>query len=85
MNEQAIMITPRQSMAARAMVGVTQEEISQKANLGPNTLRRWEKGYTVTNVETMARIVAAYRSYGVEFPDSITVRYPGASPQAKAA
>jgi transcriptional regulator with XRE-family HTH domain len=85
MNEQNIMITPQQSLAARAMVGVTQEEITARAGLGPNTLRRWEKGYTVTNVETMAKIVSVYRSYGVEFPDTITVRYPGASPQAKAA
>ena len=83
MHEQMVIITPRQSAAARAMLGATTEDIRTRAGLGHNTITRWEKGHAKISVDTMEKLVAAYRSFGVEFPDRNTVRY--LEPQAMAA
>jgi DNA-binding transcriptional regulator YiaG len=85
MTDQMVIITPRQSAAARGMLGMTTEDIRTRAGLGHNTITRWEKGHARISVETMEKLVAAYRSFGVEFPDRRTVRLAEDSPQAMAA
>jgi DNA-binding XRE family transcriptional regulator len=85
MHDQMVIITARQSAAARAMLSMTTEDIRTRAGLGHNTITRWEKGHARISVDTMEKLVRAYRSFGVEFPDRNTVRLVEASPQAMAA
>lgn len=70
-----IVISPHQSRAARALLGMSSEELKEKTGLGVNTVLRYERGQTSLNMQTVGKLVSAYMSEGVEFPDAYTVRF----------
>lgn len=60
------MITPEQCRAARALVGVTAEQLAASAGISHVTLKRFESGRTM-QAETIDAIVAALQRAGVTF------------------
>jgi len=62
------LLTPTEIRAARARLGLTQQELQQLVGLGGNSLSRWENGrvYQARSMDTLLRIVfnvAAAREY----------------------
>lgn len=77
-----VIISPIQSRAARAMLGLSLPDMKAHG-LGINTVNRFETSTGSLRMDTMIRLVELYRSLGVDFPDNQSVRYIG--PEAKAA
>ncbi len=62
------MIHPRQIRAARALAGLSQEDLAAKAGIGIATLRRIEGADDVSGTaQTLARIERALEAAGVVF------------------
>lgn len=62
------MITASQLRAARALLGIDQRELADKAGLSLPTIQRMEASHDLIrgNVELLAKLVAALTAYGVE-------------------
>lgn len=75
MTARNIWITPNQSRAARALLGnLSTEEVRRVADLGANTITRFEMGRHNLNLTSLEKLVAAYQKLGIDFPDQNTVR-----------
>ncbi len=59
------MITPRQSKAARALLGWTQQELADRADLTLDTVKRFERAQSDTRGQAMIAMEAALRRGGV--------------------
>lgn len=62
-------ITPAQSRAARALLGITQTELADAANLGLSTVVDFERGRRQLSLVAIDAIRHALRRAGVEFID----------------
>ena len=61
------MITPEQVRAARAMLGLSQDEVAAKIGTSTKTVRRAEAKANAISVAALASIRAALEDSGVEF------------------
>jgi predicted transcriptional regulator len=61
------MITPQQIRGARAMLGLTQAELAERAGISKTGLNNIESGATDPKVSTLKAIQAALEAAGVEF------------------
>jgi transcriptional regulator with XRE-family HTH domain len=60
------MITPRQCKAARALLGWTQAELAEKAELTLDTVSRFEQSKSDTRGQAMIKMEAAVRQAGIK-------------------
>jgi transcriptional regulator with XRE-family HTH domain len=60
------MITPRQCQAARALLGWTQAELAEKAELTLDTVSRFEQSKSDTRGQAMIAMEAAIRHAGIK-------------------
>ena len=62
------MITASQLRAARALLGIDQRELADRAGLSLPTIQRMEasRGLIRGNVESLTKLVAALTAHGVE-------------------
>jgi transcriptional regulator with XRE-family HTH domain len=60
-------MTPAQSRAARALLGLSQEDVAKAASVGIQTLIAFEGGRRSPYPRTTAAIRAALEAAGVEF------------------
>jgi predicted transcriptional regulator len=61
------MITPQQIRGARAMLGLTQAELAERAGISKTGLNNIESGGTDPKASTLRAIKAALEAAGVEF------------------
>jgi transcriptional regulator with XRE-family HTH domain len=73
------MITSEQIRAARALLGINQDELAQSASVGVATIRRIETGRGMAggNMRTLWKIRSALEDAGVKFLDQSTSSGPG--------
>jgi predicted transcriptional regulator len=64
------MITARQIRAARALLGLSQQQLADKAIVSLNALARLEKGTVDSRSSTVNAVRRALSKAGVEFIDS---------------
>ena len=60
-------ISPAICKAARALVGLTQPQLAEKARVAKSTIANFETALSVPNAKNMADIIAALEAAGVEF------------------
>ncbi|MBF0561102.1 MAG: helix-turn-helix transcriptional regulator [Alphaproteobacteria bacterium] len=60
-------MTPAQCRMARAALNITIADLSERANVAPNTISRFEAGKTVPIPATLAVLKNALEAAGVEF------------------
>jgi len=63
------MISPRQTRAARALLGWTQQDLADRAVVATNTVARFEAGAVDPRSSTLASIRRALARAGIEFLD----------------
>ena len=61
------MITPRHVRTARAAFGWSIKDLAEKADIGPNTILRFEHGDSDVKVSTLTKIEGAFHAVGVVF------------------
>jgi transcriptional regulator with XRE-family HTH domain len=61
------MVTTRQMRAARALLGWSQQDISDRTGLGVNTINDIERGARDPRKSTWDKIVLAFSDAGIEF------------------
>jgi transcriptional regulator with XRE-family HTH domain len=66
-NEPKIFITPAQARAARALIGLSQDELVALSGIPKSTIVRFEMGVGTPRQSTIAAIRAALETAGVEF------------------
>ena len=73
------MIGPRQIRAARALVGLSQREIAERAGIGIATIRRIEAAVDeiIGTAQTLSRIQRALEAAGILFIDQDDEHGPG--------
>ena len=73
------MISPRQIRAARALIGLGQRELAQRAAIGVATIRRIEAAVDeiTGTAKTMSRIQRALEAGGIIFIDQDSEGGPG--------
>ncbi|MFD1704466.1 helix-turn-helix domain-containing protein [Methylopila henanensis] len=69
-------MSPEQCRAARAWIGMSQEELAKAASVGLSTLRDFEKGTRTPVTNNLAAIRAVLEGKGFSFSEK------GASPQS---
>ena len=57
----------RQILAARDLIGMSQEELASAAGVSAATLTSWERGQRVPRRETIRLVVEALERRGIEF------------------
>ena len=60
------MISPRQSKAARALLGWTQLKLAEKAGITLDTVKRFERAMSDTRGKAMIKMEAALRQAGIK-------------------
>jgi transcriptional regulator with XRE-family HTH domain len=65
--EKALMLTPAQSRAGRALLNWAQEELARASHLGLSTIRDFEKGRRVPTHNNLVAIRRALEDAGVTF------------------
>lgn len=60
-------ITPKQSRAARALLGWTQPDLAKAANIGRTTVADFERGKSTPIPNNMASIQSALETAGITF------------------
>ena len=60
------MISPRQSKAARALLGWTQLKLAEKAGITLDTVKRFERAKSDTRGKAMIKMEAAIREAGIK-------------------
>lgn len=63
------MIGPEQSRAARGLLGISQQELADRASFGLSTVRNFEKSRSKQTKNNMLAIERALIEAGVEFVD----------------
>jgi len=63
------MIEPRQCRAARALLGWTQEDLAERAEIARITIRKFEAGITNPHRATQRALQAAFENAGITFID----------------
>jgi predicted transcriptional regulator len=73
------MLTPAQLRAARALLGLDQRTLAERAGVSLPTIQRMEAsdGYVRGVVETLTRVVAALEREGIELISENTVSASG--------
>ena len=73
------MITARQCRAARALLGIDQRQLSDKASVSLPTIQRMEAsdGVVRGNVDSLTKVVRALESAGIELIREGTVSAVG--------
>ncbi len=73
------MLTPAQLRAARALLGIDQRTLAERAGVSLPTIQRMEAsdGYVRGVVETLTRVVAALEREGIELITENTVSTGG--------
>ena len=61
------MLTPATCRAGRALVGLTQFQLADLANIGASTVRNFESGRHPAELRTRRAIAAALEAVGVVF------------------
>ncbi|MCG8505444.1 MAG: helix-turn-helix domain-containing protein [Sphingomonadales bacterium] len=61
------MISPKQSKAARALLGWTQGQLAETAGVGISTVRDFELGQRKPIARNRAAILNAFEAAGIEF------------------
>lgn len=59
--------SPRQLVAARGLLGMTQEQLANAAGCSKRTIENFEAGKSVPYEDTMAKIMTALELRGIEF------------------
>ena len=62
-----MIVTGRQIVAARGLLGWSQEHLAQAADVGIATIMRWEAGAVTPRRDTVERVRLAIEGRGVEF------------------
>jgi transcriptional regulator with XRE-family HTH domain len=62
-------MTPSQSRAARALLGLTQPELARRANVGLSTVVDFERARRRVSLGAIAALKAAFEMAGVVFID----------------
>ncbi|MFT5703950.1 MAG: transcriptional regulator with XRE-family HTH domain [Rickettsiales bacterium] len=60
-------ITPKQCKAARDMLGWTQENLSEKSEIGESTIADFERGFRTPFARTLRDIKNTFEKAGIEF------------------
>jgi transcriptional regulator with XRE-family HTH domain len=76
MSDSNFYITGMQARLARTALNKTLLEIAKEADLGVNTVGRFEQSGKFGHIRTITKLVDAYQRLGVEFPDRRTIRLP---------
>jgi len=63
------MVTPEQIRGARAMLGMTQSDLAQRAGISTTGLNNIERGHADPKASTLRAIETALRDAGVIFID----------------
>lgn len=73
------MIAPSQIRAARALLGINQQELAKRSSVGVATIRRIEvsKNYPTSSTRTLWKIRAALEDAGIRFLDETENLGPG--------
>lgn len=60
-------ITPRQSRAARSLLGWTQPDLARAAKISPSTVADFERGARTPTEESFTAIRTALEAAGIDF------------------
>lgn len=62
-----MLLSPQQCKAARALLDWSQGDLARKSRVSPSTLANFEAGKRIPYDRTLADIVEAFTSEGIEF------------------
>jgi predicted transcriptional regulator len=71
------MLTPRQLIAARALIGWTRERLAKASSVPAVSIGEFERGETDPRLTTVSKLRRAMEKAGVEFIDATADRGAG--------